>query len=85
MEQKIKLKLKRKTILNQARIVKLSTIGRYISEDFSEITRQRRYKIDKTRKLMRHKGEYAVIPGVDIVAPKRWINKIMEPNGNIAT
>ena len=75
-------------IFNQARIVKLSSMGIYISEDFSEITRQRRYQIDKTRKLMRQKGEYAVIRGVDrldTVAPKGWVNKIMEPNGNILT
>ena len=43
------------TLLNQTGIVRLSTMGRYRSEHFSEIIRQRRYLIDNTRKLMRIK------------------------------
>ena len=66
-------------IFRQAQRVKLSTKQIYISDDFSEITRQRRQHIERTQKLLREKGNYAVIRNLDKLdtnAPNGWVNRV---------
>ena len=66
-------------IFQQAQRVKLLTKRIYISDDFSEITRQRRQHIERTQKLLREKGNYAVIRNLDKLdtnAPNGWVNRV---------